>query len=615
MGSFYRITDYFDRNICLNAHGWLGPKINSDEYSDVILFVSDQNRNIGYIIPKDKKKVHCANDPFNEYVYSLNIFYIEDNKVAFTSVNNSAFLTSINYGWLSLETQHLQDWEVFTLEKFEYSEIEEIENVISTVNSIEKFLGKFNDFEKISNLDEKKEIVSGLFANIRHLKLDDLENICSHISKDPDWIDIIYEQDQSIWSLYGLKQLTSWLNDRQEKPAPYVVGNDFDFLSHEIVPPDGSGVRPSSAVEVIVRTIRALVKPKKDFCILATARNEGIYLAEWVAYHKSIGFDGIFIYINDCEDNSARILSSLEKEGYVEFFETVSKDGVNVQGKAYAHALGFLPQILDYRWVLIVDLDELFVYDKKRFANLKSYFEFLEKKQIDSVAFDWINIGSNKQINWNEKPYFDRFSNTGFHEDTKLKTAFRPARAAKAYPHFPIEFDNYSFIRRNSVGSILKTRQNEEVHGPLGKHLNDAPDSRFAVIYHYYFKSIEEYIWKSARNRGDHPKDANLFKAAFDEELVRWFLRCFEDDNTETSDRLSFPEISFLCKDFYKEYRKILSSPEIKHEISVNIDIYKKKIEYLVDKLYENKEMLRENQLKMISILRESFLRRDYYNR
>lgn len=56
MGNFYRITDYFDRNICLNAHGWLEPKINSDEYSDVILFVSDKSRNIGYIIPKDKKK-------------------------------------------------------------------------------------------------------------------------------------------------------------------------------------------------------------------------------------------------------------------------------------------------------------------------------------------------------------------------------------------------------------------------------------------------------------------------------------------------------------------------------------------------------------------------------
>lgn len=600
VGNFYKIIDHLSRELCLDPEGKLTPRRGEGDYSGVFLFVSQSNRNIGYVIPEEKKKIFCADDPFGECIYSLNIFYGDDGQVAFTSVSNGFFLTSINWGWLSFEARDVQGWELFTLQEIEYSQFPEDNYVVSSSISIEKFLENYSFFGSIS---EKKEMVLGLFAHIRHLKVEELEKICLHISKDAEWIDAIYEEDQSIWSSYGLNHLTSWLNNRNVIPASYIIGEDFDFLSDEIVPPDGYGTRPSSAVETIVRTIRALVEPTKDFCVLATARNEGIYLAEWVSYYKSIGFEGVIIYINDCEDNSKRILSSLEQENYLNFFETVSKDGINVQGKAYAHALGFLPQILDYRWVLVVDLDELFVYDKRQFKDIKSYFEFLEKRQVDSVAFDWINIGSNKQINWNENTYFDRFSNKGFLEDEKLKTIFRPAKAAKSYPHFPVEFDNYSFIRRNSVGNLLKTRKNEEKHGPLGKHHNDSPDPRFAVIYHYYFKSIEEYIWKSARNRGDHPKDTNLFNAAFHEILVAWFLEHFENENTVTSDSPAFPDISFLRENFYREYEKMLSIPSVKNEISVNIEIFRNKLGKLVEKISENKELLGENQMKMMSML------------
>ncbi|MCP1202019.1 glycosyltransferase family 2 protein [Acetobacter oryzoeni] len=603
MENFYKIIDHFGREIGLNTDGTLAPKKDNKDCSDVFLFISSRNQNIGYIIPESKRKVFCADDPFGECVYSLNVFYANVNQVAFTDVSNGFFLTSVDWGWLTFEARNMQEWELFTLRKIEYSCIAEKKYVVEVVHSIENFLENYSCFSELSSEQEKKSIILGFFAHIRHIKLEELEQICSHISRDTEWVNIICDQDQSIWSSFGLKPLTTWLNNRNTKPTSYIVGKDFDFLSDEIVPFDGYGTRSASATETIVRTIRALVKPTHDFCVLATARNEGIYLAEWVSYYKSIGFDGIYLYINDCEDNSRGILSSLEQEDYLEFFETVSKDGVNVQGKAYAHALSFLPQILNYRWVLIVDLDELFVYDKKQFKDLKSYFEFLEKKQVDTVAFDWINIGSNKQITWSEEPYFDRFSNKGFLEHEKLKTIFRPAKAAKSYPHFPVEFDNYSFIRRNSVGNLLKTRQNEEKHGPLGKHLNDAPDSRFAVIYHYYFKSIEEFIWKSARNRGDHPKNTDFLNTSFNEILVTWFLEHFEAENTVTSDSLSFPDISFLRDHFYEEYEKMLSIPTVKYEISINVDIFKNKLDTLLQKISQRKEFLGENQIKMLSML------------
>ena len=37
--------------------------------------------------------------------------------------------------------------------------------------------------------------------------------------------------------------------------------------------------------------------------IVSAMRNEGLWLLEWLAYHKAIGFDPIFVATNDCTDD------------------------------------------------------------------------------------------------------------------------------------------------------------------------------------------------------------------------------------------------------------------------------------------------------------------------
>ncbi len=50
---------------------------------------------------------------------------------------------------------------------------------------------------------------------------------------------------------------------------------------------------------------------------LTSARNEGSYLLDWIAYHRSIGFDHIFIYTNDNTDGSDDLLDRLAYTGAV----------------------------------------------------------------------------------------------------------------------------------------------------------------------------------------------------------------------------------------------------------------------------------------------------------
>ena len=67
-----------------------------------------------------------------------------------------------------------------------------------------------------------------------------------------------------------------------------------------------------------------LFKSKKNQIktkIVAVAKDEGAYLAEWVHHHLFLGFDAIDIYINRTSDNSLEILHKIsEKYPQVNYF-------------------------------------------------------------------------------------------------------------------------------------------------------------------------------------------------------------------------------------------------------------------------------------------------------
>jgi hypothetical protein len=42
--------------------------------------------------------------------------------------------------------------------------------------------------------------------------------------------------------------------------------------------------------------------------IIATQKNEGLFLVEWIAHHLGVGFDAIVLATNDCEDGSVALI-------------------------------------------------------------------------------------------------------------------------------------------------------------------------------------------------------------------------------------------------------------------------------------------------------------------
>jgi hypothetical protein len=85
--------------------------------------------------------------------------------------------------------------------------------------------------------------------------------------------------------------------------------------------------------------------------VVAIVRDEGPYLAEWVAFHRLQGFDRFLIYDNESSDDGPELAESLG-------CEVLSWPGEVQQLPAYHDALNRLD---DKAWAAFIDVSALAV--------------------------------------------------------------------------------------------------------------------------------------------------------------------------------------------------------------------------------------------------------------
>lgn len=75
---------------------------------------------------------------------------------------------------------------------------------------------------------------------------------------------------------------------------------------------------------------------KYRLSIVAIAKNESDYIGEWLAFHKLIGVEKVFLYDNDSTDNMREVLEPYIADGFVVYNEV---HGKRKQCDAYEDAL------------------------------------------------------------------------------------------------------------------------------------------------------------------------------------------------------------------------------------------------------------------------------------
>lgn len=234
----------------------------------------------------------------------------------------------------------------------------------------------------------------------------------------------------------------------------------------------------------------ALNSFKYNFGIVAIAKNEGLYLKEWIEYHRIIGVTVFYIYDNESNDDTLKILEPYIKKGIV-YYKFIK--GKAQQLNAYNEAL--LNYRDDCKYMAFIDLDEyLFIDREKSITQVTDEIIMNSPKGAAGIGVNWALFGNS---NYKTRPqglitesYIYR-SDEAFFANQHIKTICNP-RMVRNYisPHYPM-FKLGAF----SVSSDGCKR----LWGWFNRDVNWAN----IRINHYYCKSQEDYLHKIGRGLGD----------------------------------------------------------------------------------------------------------------
>ena len=227
---------------------------------------------------------------------------------------------------------------------------------------------------------------------------------------------------------------------------------------------------------------RPTISANNTAVVCSIQKQEDAYIDEWVDYHLAIGFKMIYIYDNT--DNY-----DLRNWGNQRF-----SDNVRVK-----HFPGIKKQVLadidcakraekdGATWAAFFDTDEFLLLKKNKNIN-----EFLVEygPSKGAIGINWMVVGTSNATKYEPKPVTLRFQHT-YNFSPLIKTIARVKDLEKFENPHQATFIDKTAKTIDTNGSPIK--------GP--RHKNMTTD--VAVLYHYQFKSREEFIARKEKGRPD----------------------------------------------------------------------------------------------------------------
>lgn len=387
---------------------------------------------------------------------------------------------------------------------------------------------------------------------------------------------------------FFLKSILKRICDDTFDLSSNFIGRDMDFIGHYI--------DPKSPWIFLNSCLRQAITPTHKSCIVATARNEGIYILEWIAYHLELGFEKIFLYTNDNQDGSLDLLKSLDAEGVIELIISEVGTGGNAQIKAYNHAILANSDVMQYEWCAFIDVDEFVSIDKSKFSDVNEFLDWAGAGGASTIALNWILV-ANPVIseNWMQRPLTQRLTKRSKLQSYLIKCISKPQEICFSGPHYPLgNFDLSPVV----INSERKRYFGKSVQNPQDITQALTPTTQNAYIYHYEAKSFPELLWKYSRNRGNYSAvTSDIFINESFLSRIRHFIRCMEHDVSQSVDLTIRPEV------LNKRIDSLLSIQAVSASYSAVIartsERYSKLLEYLPAYLERELKTTEEREAKV----------------
>lgn len=245
-------------------------------------------------------------------------------------------------------------------------------------------------------------------------------------------------------------------------------------------------------------------------CALVTSvRNEGPWLLEWIAYHRLLGFDSIFIASNHNTDGSDQLLERLDHCGVIRHIDNSDVgDDAAPQLTAYRKIVDD-KLFQEHDWVFVEDADEFLVLHDH--VTVQDFIR--DHGAVDGVAINYLIFGSGGHKVKTPGLVIERFTECNPHWRLRAYEITCGRKLSLGYKCFSrvdsirgLRIHRPQFRNKDSRITFLNGQFPE-----IQQHQRKIIDPHFehygvAQVNHYMVKSLEEYLIKKDRGAGGHPR-------------------------------------------------------------------------------------------------------------
>ena len=234
-------------------------------------------------------------------------------------------------------------------------------------------------------------------------------------------------------------------------------------------------------------------------CVIA--KNENLYVREFVEYYKKIGYDNIFIYDNNDKngENFEEVINDYIQSRFVKIINFRDKNENPSQLEAYRDCYSKNYKI--YNWISFYDMDE-FLEINKKYNSIKDLLNDNIFDHCQNIKINWLMDINDNILYFENKSLQQRIKTFNYddHSNKHIKSTVKGHLAINYWKnsHNP----HSSNLKVTSCSSSGKRIASDSPY-------NEPPDFTNAKLKHYYYKSLEEFCIKAKRGKCDRTKNIN----------------------------------------------------------------------------------------------------------
>ncbi len=238
--------------------------------------------------------------------------------------------------------------------------------------------------------------------------------------------------------------------------------------------------------------------------VMSCMRNEGLFLIEWVAFYRILGFDHLAVITNDCTDGTDLMLDRMQEMGFVTHIRNNDYGTLGPQMRGLQLAKEH-PHTGNVDWLLHIDSDEfLNIYHGEHLID--DLIDVVD--EFDACAIAWRGFGDNGHKVWPGGNVLENFTmcdkkafwSTGFH-----KPLFRPRMFQSFGIHMPKAPMRANVRQCNALGQEVETSSLfVDIHDRHRNMERDKLTWEGACVNHYAIRSEDLFLMKNDRGDSMH---------------------------------------------------------------------------------------------------------------